>query len=279
MEEKKGKTNKVLIGIIIFLVLIIGLGAGYFICYMSDNNSNNNQSNTEINNNVEEDKQNNFKLEKVDVETVRYLYDKIQPDGYEYNSDDLIYYDGNKLLASSLSSKVKNGLAKHNLTYSFNDVNPKFSLEDFKKAYFKMFESSTKFEMVDSNNCPGVIFNNDNTVTIFNQCGGTGMNNLINDLVYASKDDNNLYIYEKYAFISYLGEADSDGIDLGYLYEDKNKTKKIDDNPVSYPGWNENNINKTILDKYNTLINKYTFKIENDNYYFISVEPVDKLPE
>lgn len=287
--EVKNNTNKLLIVIIILLsLLVIGLG-GYFVYTNIDNpNENNEQTETE-NKEENKNKDENTKVESISIysQTVQDAMKKIEPITCESDNVAFCYYEevkgeyygllyrNNKLLAKDLSTKIKLDLAARNIereqyTPIENSCIKSVSENIFIQKYHDIFGKSSTYQWVDNSEQPyPFIYSHKKDNRVYTKsCGGDSMGPghlIITELSYAEKMDDELYIYELMAVIS-----SKENEEKAKVYNDLDEKNLITSDLFSVVNSQE------LFGKYANKLSeyKYTFKLEDGNYYFYSVEKV-----
>ena len=305
-EEEKKKNNTGLIVIIVVLVLIVLLLVGYICINKLNNNKNNNQDNTSTN---VEGKDND--KEKVKLKTVELSDDEFQKligiipmEGDTPITNDIYTpFDNKKLTISDMSTRWMYAKASQKVTSKGECTQELFQLNglcDFtlkrddvnamvKKLYGDInVEAPAKIDGEFLWHCTL----KDDTYSCSNSGGGYAVSepgsyfskNLIIKLEEAKKDDNNLYVYIKYARIKY---EKNDYYDVKNANDIKFKLLKYGTSDELIDGTNEligsdfyeYPVKTTLVDKlYNEykdkLTNyKITYKINGSDYTLVSIEP------
>lgn len=218
------------------------------------------------------------------------LYERVQPNYYNLTNGyaDLghYYHDNDKILTSNMDNKLKMSLSvKLLLSDDYYDVNkyknmngdfqiPKNLLEE---AYHLLFGNNSKFKFTEvDTECPGILKESldnelyplkDGEIYIATQCSNTEVDRLSQKIVKLekTKDQKELYIYEEVAYLVYMHDENNEKDYYDY-YKDKDRKILI--------GSAKTETYKEISKKNQMNIHKYTFKLEDGNYYFYSVEKV-----
>lgn len=285
IEEKK-KSNGLLVIVIVLLVILIGVGD--VIIYQNYQNNNTKDNNDELvdknddtNNDNDAFKGNETESIGIDSELVKILVDKLSAfddfaftylyPGSSSNKKFGILYKQDKLLAENLPIDVKTYLVSANLysekrdTIGGYECEYRISNEEFKDQYYKLFGKGTTYEIVEFNFSLPILWFQDGEI-IIGACGGDTRGPgyfIYRKFVKAEKTDGELYLYEKVAFADETDEV----FDENVFYSDVEYTNKIIEGVSEEEIFSSKYIDK--LPEY-----KYTFKLEDGNYYFESVERV-----
>ena len=291
-NEEKKKGNGLLVVVIILLVVLIGVGG--VLIYQNYQNKNNELQDVEIT-----DKNNENKLENndsgsseindnslvtidIDSELVNLLINKLEPlddfafrylypdNSYYAESKFGIMYKLDRLLAENLPVDVKSYLVAAEL-YSEKEEDTDFvceyklTVEAFREEYYNFFGKNANYEIVAYDFAlPLLRFQGDEI--IIGSCGGDTRGPgyfIYSKYIRAEKNKSEIYLYEKVAFADEREEV----VDKYNFYSDVEYTKMIIDDVSEEEIFSSKYIDK--LPEY-----KYTFKLEDGNYYFYSVERV-----
>lgn len=298
--------------LVVLSILVIGLsGFIVYDKFISENN-NQNKTEEKDKNNATPTPTNNpiVQVEEVNLQndTVKEVLKKFIPEisifGYgKYavdsgrNTADLYYHSKDSQLAVNLSAKLKKIILGNTLDYYYVDHNKdlidgyllqkNFSKSELDNVYHKLFGSqATPLSDYSSDSCPSITSNGDASYTFHGNCdGGLGTPGyhtaIITQFYKAEKTTDELYLYELVGYPKYDNENNSQAIysldDDFTVYKDFDLTtktsgtnKKLHDENIKFPYANHSyNLTKIKeeLDSY-----KYTFKLEDGNYYFYNVE-------
>ena len=164
--------------------------------------------------------------------------------------------------ASNINSLYAANTVTMNMSQNTEDRPDTISLEDFTKEVKKYYGENYEFNsesLVNTQSLEGYIYKDGVFTKHSNNWGGTC--GPVSSYVYsdAKKDGDNLEVYVHVIF----NGITSDGMTDGTYYADYNRTKRIEEFNYS----NEEDYKRGSL-------YKFTFKLVNENYVFISSEPV-----
>lgn len=261
--------------IVLCMVLVIG-GTGYSIYYQVENH---NKENETTNNENTDNKKDNEVGENVDINSdiVTTLMNKfaVLNDTFVAGSYSGYLYKKDNYTVNDIDNNVKLMLAG-NQVFSNHVPDDTYlvpepftvSNKEMQSEIEKIFGSN--IEYVDSNitlNCKSELTYDTNSQTyIFNNvggCGGVGIPIIKTKTVSATKYSDKLEIVEKMAYIDYT--EGSNGL-IANVHKNVNDTSVIgtlSDNEDIFTLYGDK------LDSY-----KYSFKYENGNYYFESIEKI-----
>ena len=300
-NENKKSNNLLLWIIIILLIILIGIGGVLvYTSYSDDVNTNinnyvNENNKVEEDNNKNEDLENDTDKDEVIVENLNLNSDLIniivkKIDFFnrgEFNYTQIddndekfgILYKNDKLLIKDLPAEIRMGYVVDNFDLEteaeYGGVNDygvvKYIINNdkFKQKYFQLMGKDVNYEpVVYDYICPSPTIENGNIIFYHGGCGGTWeppLYKIFKKYTRAEKNNNEVYLYEKIAFVNINLVDDSSEFDI---YSDIEHTNLIA-NSVK----NENEIfSSKYINKFSEY--KYTFKLEDGNYIFHSVEKV-----
>lgn len=305
MNENKNKGNVLLIIIIVLLVVLISIGGVLIYKSYSDIEQNNNNINNDVNdkeenpnidennnsensNNKDENVIKNLNMDSDLVDMINKKIEFFNRTEFDYtlfdNIDDKfgILYKKDKLLIKDLPAEIRMSYVVESFDLKteaeFEGINDygvsKYIINEdkFKQRYFKLLGNDVNYEPVEySYMCPGVSIENGNIITSVDGCGGTWGPHyeIYKKYTKAEKNNNEIYLYEKIAFVNIKFVDYSNDYDVSFdIYSDIKHSKPIANNVI-----NEKEIfSSKYIDKFSEY--KYTFKLEDGNYIFYSVEKV-----
>ena len=311
--EEKNVTRISLSTFLLILAIIIMVVMGFFIYKMYNDNQTSqkhiNELNSKINNlersTTENNQSNNTIMEKKDElvslsvnnDLIQKLYEYIlKSDDFDYSfawqneMEPASFYKKSKVTYSSLSDIEKTLIVLKNYNNSeIKNVN-KSSLKNIIDTTYihdtvKVYENindkaSTIFNQSDSNwnnyeGCSGILeYENNNYYLSEFEGGGKGTSEVgYAKIQKAEKDENYIYIYDKYIYI------DSTNMDVGendkkvHIYT---TSDKMNDLGAETEGiWNSDFVIEQLYQKYENQLKtfKHTFKkVEDGSYYWLSSE-------
>lgn len=199
---------------------------------------------------------------------------------YHKNDKQIIDNIDSNVKLEMLSSKIYNEYMK---SLASSGVYEKtFTKTEIDKLYHELFGSNASSIKYTSNTCPSLKEEN-GKVVIKSGCGnmyGPGFHySIITQFYNAEKTANELYLYQLAGYPKYDDESNLEALhdfnDDFTIYKDFDLTIKTAGTNVNLKVPNDNVMYydlikiKEELDSY-----KYTFKLENGNYYFYSVEKI-----
>ena len=204
------------------------------------------------------------------------------------SKDGLFYHKNDKQIINNIDSNIKLEMLSskiYNEYMTSSGIYEKtFTKAEVDKLYHELFGLSASSIKYTSNTCPSLTEEN-GKVIVKSGCGnilGPGYHySIITQFYKAEKTANELYLYQLVGYPKYDNESNLEALhsfeDDFTIYKDFDLTtktsgtnKKLYDENIKFQyanhGYNLTKI-KEELDSY-----KYTFKLEDGNYYFYSVE-------
>lgn len=263
VESKKKKPN-----VLIVLIIIIAIGCIAFGCVLSINNILNDKGQSQNANTIEETNTENqneqaetsFTKDKNEYEVLIGKYMRGNPPS---NCGSIETFAKDKIVtANDINNLYAANTVTYNEPYNEEDRPDTISLKDFTKEVKKYYGENYEFNaetLVDVKGLAGYIYNDGVFKKRSNNWGGTcgfASSYRYNDV---KKVNDKLEIY---VYVVFSGKT-SDGLDDGTYYADYNRTNKIE----KFDLFNDEDYKKGTL-------YKFTFKLENNNYIFVSSESV-----
>lgn len=275
LKTKKNNRKYLIILSVIIILLFI---TGFTILKLMNNNSNENIDNN-LNNNKQDSidgnqntDSNNSDNEFVELSTTDEIVNKLMEnvktptmlshnikDGYYY----VYFYLKDKITIETMDNQMK-------LLLGFQKLNfpNKVTSETLKNALTEIFGKNISYfdEEMNIYVCPKYEYNN-NIYTAYSGCGGAFFPKYDKKIVKSLKYNNKIEIYEQVIYIKYKFINNEREPSMIELYNADTETKlgetSIDSNQDNF---------EIYKDKLSTY--KYTFNLEDGNYYFYSVEKV-----
>ena len=269
MEENKKSKKGLIFVIALILGLIVGIGGSYY--YFNVMSKDSDKTST-----VKKAKSEKIEyLETTDKKVTKSM-DKITG-GLSYYCGVYDYYKDKKITADNLDDGVISSVALHKIVTDFyGDSDPgsksiagyTFTADQYEKAVKSIFKVN-KIEHKSLRNCPSFTYDESTKKYTAGEpaCGGTcGPGGYpITKVTKALIKNNTMEVYMRILFVDY-----NNGKPI--YYYDYAKTKKVLD--VQY---NDDNtpmgIEYSVDDK--AALYKITFEKDNNNYVFVSAEPVN----
>ncbi len=265
MKNQTKRLNKNVLIIIISVVVILLIALGVLIFNNKDKDNkpkdNNKGNNTE---NLENAKMPDYysilsylKLTNLPEKYLGYFYQK---DNYSVSTIDnkVKIYMGIRKVIGDNGDKYNNPTNKIEL-----------KKEDVEKALISIFgpDIDYKHESLDGNSCSFSSFKYDKTKNLYIQepgeCPEMGTDTMLTEISNIKQEDKTVEIYEKFAYVELSYNLESQKVSYD-IYKEVAKTTKV-------ATVDEYSL-ESCKDQLNTY--KYTFKLNNKNYYLESVELV-----
>lgn len=294
-NENKNKGNVLLIIIIVLLVVLISIGGVLvYRSYSNNNGANSNNINNDVNDKEENpniDENNNsensnnkdenvIKNLNMDSDLVDIIVNKLNYfSRIEFNHSEMgssggrfgLLYKKDKLLIKDLPAEIRMDYVVESFDLEndakFDGIN-KYTIDKdkFKNKYIELMGRNVNIELVNYDwKCPGATID-DNNIIILMACGETWgpAYQIYKKYTKAEKNTDEIYLYEKISIVDQNSFDESNKVDV---YSDLEHNKLV-----------ANNVEETeifsskYIDKFSEY--KYTFKLEDGNYIFYSVEKV-----
>ncbi len=180
-----------------------------------------------------------------------------------------LLYKEDTLYSKDIPAKVKSLLTVRNTNYkneeAISGCEYKVKEETLQKSYQELFGQNTTYELAEYNEWMPLL-RKEKTEWIVGACGGDTQGpgyNIYSKMIRSTKKDDEIYLYEA---ITLADETDMDNQTNTFdFYSDINHSNLI-----------ANTTKEQIFESYLTSLPKYkyTFKLENNNYYFYKIEKV-----
>ena len=276
-ENVQPKKKKPVFLIILLIILGIGcIGTGYYlnesgIFNKLESEPIEEETKEEINTDNQNEKDVNIKDEEKTSETVpatktkneyEILIGKYMMGNPPSNCGSIEIFAKDKIVtANDIDNLYAANTVTFNAPYNESDRPDTITLEEFTKEVKKYYGESYEFNaetLVDVKALAGYIYTDGVFKKRSNNWGGTCGPSSTYKYSDVKKEDDKL---EVYVYVVFSGKT-SDGLDDGTYYADYNRTNKIEKFDLS----NDEDYKKGTL-------YKFTFKLENNNYIFVSSEP------
>ena len=250
--KKKGTFQSVLLTCVIILLFVsfalygFATGIGYGIGKVK-------KSNKVITNNM-------YTFNNVDIDEVSSLYHNIQPMWV----CDSPYFTDKKFTVNDITNEMAYTIGYKNLT---NVTVDDFTQEDLDNQIDALLGKEYNFTHKTYESCPEYQYSNKVYKLVGDGCGGTCGPGNVEKIVGASKIDNELDIYVSVLFHKYVNEK------VEY-YKDYKLTKKVTNYKIDSDMADANGAEETVENAKLGTTYKMIFNLENDNYVFVSAEPV-----
>jgi len=260
--------------IIILLLILVGIGGYWLYDKLTFDENNNSDSNIEdkqeptTENKKPTEDTNNEKTLNTNDQTVIELYNNVNvfEASFMGNYNNYLYkYDS--ISVNELPNDVIVFMGIQNIKNDNNSSNLKFSAQEVKKGINNVFGNINYTDVsTDSSSCENYVYNevSKNFTLGESGCGGAYVPVKVDKLLSATKYNDRIEIVAAVVFGKSAGTEQPEGT-YNY-YSDVNYNNLLTTNDVSSFDIN-NYIDKT--SQY-----KYTFKLENGNYYFKSIEKI-----
>ena len=267
MEQSKKKNMGLIVFLVLLILIILGL-VGYILIDKDIIKLKNNEK-SEVVEKVDNKKDDTKYIETTDKKVVSIL-DTIM-NGLSHYSGIYDYFTDKKVTVDSLDEEIIQSVALKVITDEFYKNNEHTSIQGYSfsankyESIIKSIFDISKVENKSIKNCPNFDYNADTKTYTAGEpaCGGTsGPWGSVEKITKVTQKGNNLEMYVRVLFY--------DSASSSYYY-DYNHTKKV---------------SEIVLDDNTTLANiesfissgslyKLTFKVKDDNYLFVSSEPVN----
>lgn len=216
-----------------------------------------------------------FDIIKNDINNKQFWYIKEIPiTNYEKNKAKYFgyLYKQEKISKEQMSDDIKTLLVLKKLNLTTKQTNETceqiISESELVTTYQQIFGKNENFKLPENTTLFPKIQNKENEI-IVNTCSKESIqekgHTILTKSLNSEKKENELYIYE----VATLVEEIEDKENITYnLYKDFEKKEQIASNIAKSEIFNNDNLQK--MQKY-----KYTFKLEDNNYYFSSIEKVE----
>ena len=248
--KKKGTFQSVLLTCVIILLFVafalygFATGIGYGIGKVK-------KSDKVITNSV-------YAFNNVDIEEVTKVYENIQP----MLVCDSPYFTDKKFTVDDIDNKMAFGIAYKNMAYNTLE---EFSADQLDNQIDVLLGKDYKFTHKTYDFCPAYSYSNKIYKLVGDGCGGTCGPNNIEKIVGASKNGNELDIYVAVLFI----KVKDDSFEYYKDYKLKEKVTNYSED-VDFRSVADDTIENAKLGT----TYKMVFNLVDDNYIFVSSEPV-----
>lgn len=279
--------------IIALLAIIIVLLITLIILLISQSQKEKNNTNTNQNYNSGETQKTPDETEKTPVpvikeeeislsdSTVQKLINRIMPlknyPSFTYYNPEYpnkyfaLLYNQDTLYSKDIPAKVKALLTVQNTNYkneeAISGCEYKIKEETLQKSFQELFGQNTTYELAEYNDWIPQL-RKENNEWLVGECGGDTRGpgyNIYSKMIRSTKKDDEIYLYEA---ITLADETDMD-----------NQTNTFDFySDINHKNFIANTTKEQIFENYLASLPKYkyTFKLENNNYYFYKIEKVDE---
>lgn len=284
----KSNNGKIILGFVIGLLVMAVIGMAGYIIYDKNNNKVNDNNQLENNNNINDENNSSIK-EEIKVEDLNINSDLINMiikkisyfNTIEFTHSEMgksgnlfgILYKKDKLLIKDLPADIRMDYVISSFDLEneaeFDGVN-KYTIynDKFKEKYIELMGKNVNLELVSYDwKCPNPTFEDDNIIIMMG-CGGTWgpAYQIYKKYIRAEKVNNEIYLYEKIAVVDQNSLDEFNKLDV---YSDLEHNNLVANNVEE----TEKEIfSSKYIDKY--LEYKYTFKLEDGNYIFYSIEKI-----
>lgn len=270
--------------IVVLIIIIIGLIG--FICYDKGLFKKQVKETKTEEKTTKEDKIETISIHSDEVTKATEILEQIyitEKDLYKSKSYDIKNISNYDLIATSMNVSGVNKYVAY-CVGSKDQLKESLAVDEFNKSLdkyildkkitvdtIKSLEKTSSYPLAQYEvNSYGIILT-DNKVQLVGPCGAEGPYDFTDKkLEKAEKNSKNLYLYEKQAFAKWEIDEKTDDLVLDY-YKDYARKELVEKN-IEDKRTDTIKNNDIKWDLYNTY--KYTFKIENGNYYFQSFELV-----
>lgn len=252
--KKKGSFQSVLLTLVVLILFVafalygFATGVGYGVKKTKENK----KTTTETSD--------YYSFNNVDIEDVVNLYNNIQP---MWHCDSPFFTD-KKYSVNDIPNDMAYTIGFKNLSY---DTMKEFTAEELDIQIDALLGKEYKFTHKTYETCPSYKYSNKKYKLIGDGCGGTCGPGNVEKIIGASKNGNELDVY-----VAVLFHKDVD--DKIEYYKDFKLTKKVtnykvDSNMSDVEAAEESIENAKLGTTY-----KMVFNLEDDNYVFVSAEPI-----
>lgn len=245
--------------IIIAMLFIIIIGLGGYLVYdkVIKKDTKSNQSTTQY---ITEEK---TYLDTIDQRVVEMMAKIENALDYQCGTDS-VYLTQKKVKVENLSNEFVYKTAMETLTQENKNT---ISAEKLEQAIKNTFGKNYKFEHKTYNSCPSYTYDSVNKIYQLAQegCGGTCGPNNIKEITKVIKTKKTIEVYEKVIFTN---AQTIEGNQVPY-YKENNLKELLGYLTTDDIGYNEENEKKLLAQG---SLYKFTFKLEDGNYVFLSSE-------